>query len=528
MDKRRYLKIISIFFLIFLQSYLGKCQKNVINANGYNKFYYPNGQVSSEGMMKNGKPNGYWTTYYVTGIKKSEGKRINFLLDSTWVFYNHLGDTIEKINYKYGKKTGYNIRYAYVDKGTGITGYIKSRELYINDKKEGTGLYYYPDKKVQEMIPYRNGKKEGMGKEFDERGNIVTLNEYHKDVLVERRKINRFNKGGNKEGEWMSFYPDGKKYREEYYKNGMRDGYYREYDKIGNIKLVLFYKNGKLVDLSSQNDSIVSPVDIRNKYDKEGNLIENGAYRNNIPIGIHRIYDKKRKVINAGIFDNTGHIIAEGIVTEKGEKEGLWKYYYEKGKLRSAGNYFHNERNGKWKFYNLSGKIEQTGQYRQGKGDGTWRWYFDNGMLRRQEDYFDGKEDGAYVEYDRKKNVIAVGNYIEGEKDGLWKIDVGDEYEEGKYIVGLRDGIWKFYYADGKLKYEGRFVQGNPEGKHKLYYPDGKIKEERYYSSGLREKNWKKYDENGNLVISITYKDDLEKKINGVKVNLKKDVKIIK
>ena len=55
--------------------------------------------VSSEGLIKNGKPEGFWKSYYVTGIKKSEGKRTNFLLDSIWVFYDQAGDTTEKINY---------------------------------------------------------------------------------------------------------------------------------------------------------------------------------------------------------------------------------------------------------------------------------------------------------------------------------------------------------------------------------------------------------------------------------------------
>ncbi len=62
--------------------------------DGFVQFFYPNGQISSEGTMRDGKPDGYWTTYYVTGIKKSEGKRTNFLLDSIWTFYNNEGDTI--------------------------------------------------------------------------------------------------------------------------------------------------------------------------------------------------------------------------------------------------------------------------------------------------------------------------------------------------------------------------------------------------------------------------------------------------
>jgi hypothetical protein len=46
---------------------------------------------------------------------------------------------------------------------------------------------------------------------------------------------------------------------------------------------------------------------------------------------------------------------------------------------------------------------------------------------------------------------------------------------------------------------------------------------------GIRQKTWKKYDEEGIIVLSITYKDDVETSINGVKINLpESDVKLIK
>ena len=82
-------------------------QENNTLQDGYQVFKYPNGTVSSEGLIKNGKPEGFWKSYYVTGVKKSEGKRTNFLLDSIWIFYDQAGDTTEKINYLYGKKNGW-------------------------------------------------------------------------------------------------------------------------------------------------------------------------------------------------------------------------------------------------------------------------------------------------------------------------------------------------------------------------------------------------------------------------------------
>jgi hypothetical protein len=97
-------KIIIFILFVFLRT-TGYAQDKEALKDGYQIFKYPNGTVSSEGLIKNGKPEGFWKSYYVTGVKKSEGKRTNFMLDSIWLFYDQAGDTTEKINYLYGKKT---------------------------------------------------------------------------------------------------------------------------------------------------------------------------------------------------------------------------------------------------------------------------------------------------------------------------------------------------------------------------------------------------------------------------------------
>ena len=70
------------------------------NPNGYNKFYYDNGALSSEGNMKDGKPDGYWKNYYKNGKIKTEGNRKDFLLDSIWKFYSENGKITKSISYK--------------------------------------------------------------------------------------------------------------------------------------------------------------------------------------------------------------------------------------------------------------------------------------------------------------------------------------------------------------------------------------------------------------------------------------------
>ena len=78
---------------------------------GYNKLYYPNGKISSEGTIKDGKPDGYWINYYENGKIKSEGNRRDFKLDSLWKFYTEKGLLYLMYTYKAGKKNGYKYTY---------------------------------------------------------------------------------------------------------------------------------------------------------------------------------------------------------------------------------------------------------------------------------------------------------------------------------------------------------------------------------------------------------------------------------
>jgi antitoxin component YwqK of YwqJK toxin-antitoxin module len=105
------MKRINLLIVLFFLGAVAYSQANENLKDGYHEFTYPNGTLSSKGFIKNGKPEGLWKSYYVTGILKSEGKRKNFLLDSVWVFYDQTGDTLEKINYLYGKRNGWYFRY---------------------------------------------------------------------------------------------------------------------------------------------------------------------------------------------------------------------------------------------------------------------------------------------------------------------------------------------------------------------------------------------------------------------------------
>ncbi|MBN2273197.1 MAG: hypothetical protein JXK95_02600 [Bacteroidales bacterium] len=526
MKKHFYKKYIFLLCAAFIADNAIFAQEDIIK-DGYNVFYYPTGKKSSEGTMRNGKPDGYWKTYYPSGIIKSEGNRRNHLLDSVWTFYNERGDTLQKISYLFGKRNGYSITYNVNEKGDPINfGKIVSKELYVNDKKEGLSFYYYKNGLLKEKVEYKNNRRNGKATEYDMNGKIITIQQFSDGVLTDRQKINRSDKSELKQGFWQEYYDNGRVKKEMYYKDDVLNGQYKEYDENGNVNLVLNYREGIIIE-EVEEDTF--DIDVINRYDENGNLVFSGTYRMGTPIGIHRNFNSEGKVVNAIIFNDKGIKTGEGILTKEGMKEGEWKYYYENGFVRAEGKYNNNHETGQWKYFSNDGKLIQTGVYKSGKFDGRWTWYYDNGSLKREEEYYNGKEEGIYTEYDTIGNIIASGNYFDGEREGEWFYKVNDYIEKGKYVGGLRDGKWEAYYLNEKLRYEGNYIQGNPDGVHRFYYEDGKVKEEQYYNSGMREKNWKKYNENGELVITITYKDNKEIRINGERIRFEgEDIKIIK
>ncbi len=266
-------KIVYIGFLIFLFCSQGKGQEEI--EDGYTQFLYPNGQVSSEGLMRDGKPDGYWKTYYSTGVLKSEGLRTNFFLDSTWTFYNQSGEIIQRINYKYGKKNGYSYRYSYDKYPDGI---LISKELYVNDKKEGKAHYYHENGQLKEEVNFVNNKKEGPARVYDPEGKLISILEYRKDYLISRERVNRTDAEGLKQGTWKLFYNEGTLHKEMFYRDNELHGIYKEYDRNGNIALMLKYDKGKIIE-DEQDILTQEELDVKREFDDNGNLIFQGSFK---------------------------------------------------------------------------------------------------------------------------------------------------------------------------------------------------------------------------------------------------------
>lgn len=501
-------KEVIVFLILVFPCVLAAQQTQEINPDGYNVFYYENGQKSSEGTMRNGQPDGYWKTYHKNGILKSEGNRKNYLLDSVWTFYSDSGKVAVQITYLEGKKNG--IRRTFHENEV-------VEENFVDDVKQGYTNYYYPNGTLWKEIYFEDGLEEGIGREYARSdGRVIKLIYYEKGFITDIQNINRIDRARMKQGKWISFWDNWQIKSEGEYKNDLKHGYFKEYSREGVLLMTSKYIDGILQEDVAE----LAKLDIKTEYYPNGNVKIVASYKDDVPEGVRREYSPDGEVVAGYIFRN-GQVVGEGIIDDEGLRDGAWKEYYPNGALKSEGNYNKGKRIGQWKFYHPNGQLEQIGSYnKDGKEDGQWTWYYATGDLLREESYFNGMMDGFSIEYDEYGKVIAEGEYIEDYREGPWKFNYGDFRSEGEYLNGMRHGEWKTYYDTGELSFEGEYIEDNPNGRHIWYWPSGIKKTEGNYIMGLRDGEWTKYNYDGTPFISIFYENGLEKKYDGIRVRV--------
>jgi antitoxin component YwqK of YwqJK toxin-antitoxin module len=130
---------------------------------------------------------------------------------------------------------------------------------------------YWPNGKVKWERSYKDGKLDGVSKEFDEAGTLREEENYN---------------NGKKNGIYRSYYSDGTLRVEGNYKDGLKDGAETTHLRWENKKTVSTYQNGKAINTK--------------RYDEKGRLRDEmlfeyaaeGSWKIR-----QRLYDEKGKMI---------------------------------------------------------------------------------------------------------------------------------------------------------------------------------------------------------------------------------------
>lgn len=483
---------------IYLNSF---AQSNNIIPDGYNVFYHPNGKVSSEGTMRGGQPDGYWKTYNERGVLISEGNRKNFMLDSTWNFYNDSAHLVLQINYKEGKKDG--IRRTFRPDEI-------LEENFVADIKNGLSVILYPDGKIKKTVNFTNGFEDGISREYSPDGTIIALIEYRKGFIVDRENINRVDKKGQKQGRWKYFYDDGKLKVEGIYRDDKKNGYFKEYDEKGMLIDIAKYVNDirqeespELVKLDVKTDyfpsgkpkTVVSykgdvPEGIRRDYDTTGKVVASYIYSNGKITGEGIIDDEGVKDGPWKEYFEEGELRAEGVYNQ-GKRVGKWHFYHQNGSIEQEGNYnAEGNPEGQWKWYYANAKVLREESFRNGLSDGLYMEYDTTGKVIVQGEYVDGLEEGVWkYEYGDSREE---GTFRGGKRNGEWKsfYDNGELSFEGSFIDDNPNGRHIWYWPDGKKRDQGEFIMGLRTGDWIQYDEDGNVFLVIAYQNGIE----KRYD----------------------------------
>jgi len=407
---------------------------------------------------------------------------------------------------------------------------------------------------------YLNGKRNGKGIEYNDRGLIIYKGEFLK---------------GKRHGKGIEYKDNGILIIEGEYLNGKINGKGKIYIKNklsfigkfleGELLSGIIYNNDDSDELEKQDGSLLSKViflkkKIRTSNMKLGFSIFEGEYLNGKRNGKGKEYEDE-KLIFEGEYLN-------------GKRNGKGKEY-ENGKLIFEGKYLNGKRNGKGKEYKDS-KLIFEGEYLNGKfWNGIQYDNFDNliyklnngkGIIKKyiyinkkivtlfEYEYLNGEKNGKGKEYNCFGKLIFDGEYLNNKRNGKGKLYINGELKfEGEYLDNHKikgkefiNGILEFegeylfdkkyngkgfdkygniiyelingsgrikeYNDNDKLIFEGEYLNRKRNGKGKEYNVNGIVIYEGEYLNGRRNGKGKEYRHNGELLYKGEY-------LNGIRWN---------
>ena len=120
-------------------------------------------------------------------------------------------------------------------------------------KQDGEYKEYYEDGKIKQETYYIKGLKEGSEKVFMNNGDRVSESEFKDDKLNGKHKryfkniliLECHYKEGKLDGEYTSYWDNGKVCTKTTYKNDKLDGEWEYWNEDGTLKEKLLYKDGE-------------------------------------------------------------------------------------------------------------------------------------------------------------------------------------------------------------------------------------------------------------------------------------------
>lgn len=389
--------------------------------------------------------------------------------------------------------------------------------LLLMEQVDDNYLYieYFDNNQKKSEVRYKGGTPDGEQIAWDKNGKIINKSVFKNGTGTERifneDKLSAEIKYLNGSMIKMTEYDlNGKKLKEENYKNNLLDGDYIIWDKNGKIMYKTKLKNGtgnvKIIfeesgeyyieeysvkdgmndgeykttykdKIISQENYKVGVLDgIQSYYSEKGEKLSEKIYKNGMLDGKYTIWNKDGKLMYETIFkDGTG----------------LDKTYDEEGNLRIESQMKNGKYDGETKMYDNNG-ITALITYKENTFNGP-TIYYRNGVKKTEYNYKNGILDGKYAVWDKNGKKIYETNFVNGEGVLREYDNDGKVYFEAKYLTG---GVLSELKTDTNIM---RYNNGVSNGKQEFYFYNGKKSYEINYKDSIVTGEFKAWNINGDL-----------------------------
>lgn len=327
----------------FFAFYSGKTDKISHYKNGKldgpYKNYYEDGQLYAEGNYTDGKKSGTWTWYTSAGTRDMQGTFVDDKQDGDWTYWYSSGEVSYTAHYTAGLKTG---MWSYYYKN----GKKFKEGPFANDEKNGTWKTWYENGTLLMEGNYLNGKEDGIWKNHWDDGKLKNTATFT---------------NGQLNGKWHSYLPGGQLSIEGAYKNGYKTGVWKDYFESGRPRELKTYKVIKTksnVNRNGKNKKVNYSSELNGKFqaysDKDGNLMEEGNYKNGVKVGTWTAYHPG------------GRLKAVVSNYKNGKLDGEMATYDKRGKIMSSVEYKNGLKHGVFKTYDKKGKVTNEKRFSEG------------------------------------------------------------------------------------------------------------------------------------------------------------------
>lgn len=151
---------------------------------------------------------------------------------------------------------------------------------------------------------------------------------------------------------------------------------------------------------------------------------------------------RKDKVVKE--YYPNGKVRKEYYINSKNQKNGLYREYYENGRVKYFYFYVSNLLNGEQREYYDNGNLRALAYYKKSKPDSIVKWYYPNGVLQSESFRLEGQLFGGQKEYSsdgRLKDMY----FMKNDSDQLFSFDFNDE---GKIISHSKNFSYCIYEKD--------------------------------------------------------------------------------